>query len=124
MNNKKLGSEFEKEFCELLKNHGFWVHFCTPSPNGSQPCDVIAIKNGEAYLIDCKTSIKEKFSVTRLEDNQLLAFEKWGRCGNKNRFIAVKYDNKVYMLPYLLLKEMKRLVLIDEFLFERQVVCD
>lgn len=121
MNNKQLGTEFENEFCELLSQHGFWVHFCTPSPNGSQPCDVIAAKNGKPYLIDCKTSARKTFNISRMEDNQIFAFYKWAKSGNSNRFVAVKYNDNVYMIPFELLEQKEKVVLTNEFLFEKQI---
>ena len=48
--NKKLGNLFEREFCEILAQHGFWVHNLTQNANG-QPADIIAVRNGQAYLV-------------------------------------------------------------------------
>ena len=53
MGNKKAGSAFEKLFVEYLTDAGFWVHIFQDNKNG-QPCDVIAAKDGQAYLFDCK----------------------------------------------------------------------
>ena len=39
MNNKKLGTEFEREAVTLLSQKGYWVHFITPDSRGSQPFD-------------------------------------------------------------------------------------
>ena len=100
MNNKKLGTDFENEFCDLLAKLGFWVHFITPDKAGSQPFDVIAVKNGKAYAFDCKTSSRKFFKKERLEENQKTAFDKWLRCGNANAYIAVKYEEHIYLLPY------------------------
>lgn len=104
MNNKKLGTEFEREFCERLAKMGYWVHFITPDVTGSQPFDVIAVGNGEAYAYDCKTSATKWFRISRLEDNQILAFEKWLDCGNHMPHVVVKYNGHVYAVPYLALK--------------------
>lgn len=104
-NAKKIGAEFENEFCSLLSGKGYWVHFCTPNRAGAQPCDVIASKNGIPYLIDCKTSVKPIFNINRMEQNQILAMEKWVACGNPNPLIAIKHDNKIYLLGYDELKE-------------------
>lgn len=41
--NKKLGNNFETEFCEILSAHGFWVHNLAQNQAG-QPADVIAVK--------------------------------------------------------------------------------
>ena len=108
VNNKEIGNEFEKEFCELLKQEGYWVHFITPDKRGAQPFDVIAIKNNFPYAFDCKTSVSKWFSMRRLEDNQIMAFDKWARCGNSHSFIAIKFKDRVYCIPYIvLLKEGK-----------------
>lgn len=119
--NKKLGTSFEREFCKLLADNGFWVHFCTPSANGSQPCDIIAVKDEKAYLIDCKTCADKKIRLSRLEDNQVNAFEKWIKCGNSrySAIVAVKHKDKVYCVPYAYLAVLRGVVLTDEFLFEK-----
>ena len=67
MNNKRLGTAFEREFCELLAARGFWVHFMSPSASGAQPCDIIACRNNTPYLFDCKTCEKDTFLISRLE---------------------------------------------------------
>lgn len=100
MNNKKIGSDFENEFCELLNEKGFWVHFITPDKKGAQPFDVVAVKNNIPYAFDCKTSALKFFRISRLEDNQIMAFEKWMSAGNSTPFIAVKYNGGVYLIPY------------------------
>ena len=99
-NNKQIGAKFEQEFVEILAKEGFWAHFLAPSPTGAQPFDVIAMRHGHAYCFDCKTSVKPIFPITRLEDNQILAFEKWLQCGGCEPFVAVKYDNNIYLIAY------------------------
>ena len=105
MNNKKLGTRWEKEFCNLLASKGYWVHFITPNIAGQQPFDIIAVKDNEPIAIDCKTSAKPIFLLSRLEENQLTAFDLWLRCGNRNCLIAIKYEDKFYQVPYKWLKE-------------------
>ena len=105
MNNKKLGSEFEKRMCKLLSEDGWWVHFIEPKANGAQPFDIIAVKNGRAVAMDCKTCVNSRFSIDRLEDNQIYAFEKWLRCGNEMPYIAVEHEDDVYMIPYGYLRD-------------------
>lgn len=105
MNNKKLGNEWEQECCEILKNNGYWVHFITPDSRGAQPFDIIAAKNGIAKAIDCKTCVSDTFSISRLENNQFFAFEKWLECGNSMPEIWVKHNDKLYIVCYQELKE-------------------
>ena len=99
-NNKQIGAKFEQEFVEILAKDGFWAHFLAPSPTGAQPFDVVAMKDGYAYCFDCKTSVKPIFPLSRLEDNQILAFDKWIKCGGNMPCVAVKYDNKIYLVEY------------------------
>ena len=108
MNNKQLGTQWEREFCELLAEQGYWVHFISPDNRGAQPFDVIAVKDGVANAYDCKTCASDVFSIDRLEDNQIMAFEKWIRCGNTNPNIAVLHDNKIYLISYSHLKSFGR----------------
>ena len=107
VNNKKLGTAFEKKMCEWLADQGYWVHFIVPDARGAQPFDIIAVKNGRAMAVDCKTSATNRFSINRLEDNQVFAFERWIACGNEMPMLAVLYEEKLFMIEYKLLKEMQ-----------------
>lgn len=120
MNNKKLGTAFENEFCELLAARGFWVHFMSPSASGSQPCDIIACRNNTPYLFDCKTCEKDTFHISRLEDNQLLAFHRFDKTGNDLAFVAVKHDKKVYLIQFFKLLKLQNVKLTAEFLADNR----
>lgn len=97
MNNKSLGNNFEKEYAEILKKKGYWVTFLSPKQHiGSQPCDLIAIKNNMPILIDCKTCRTHLFPVRRIEENQRQAFKRYMKCGNTEFILAIKYNNKIY----------------------------
>ena len=67
MSNKKSGNQFEATLCEILAEEGFWCHNLAQNSAG-QPADVIAVKNGEAYLIDCKVCSRGRFSFDRIEE--------------------------------------------------------
>jgi Holliday junction resolvase len=111
MNNKRLGTAFEREMCEILAAQGYWVHFIVPDARGAQPFDIIAVKDGKALAIDCKTCAADSFSVSRLEDNQIMAFNKWRACGNETPVIAVKHAEKIYYIDYSRLLQEKRIKL-------------
>lgn len=113
MNNKMLGTYFERKMCNHLNNDGWWVHFIEPKQSGAQPFDIIAVRNGRAIAIDCKTCAGSKFSIDRLEDNQIYAFDKWLKCGNEMPYIAVEHKEDIYMIPYGYLKDMKAVKLED-----------
>lgn len=105
MNNKKLGTDFERSMVNLMAKQGYWVHFINPDSRGAQPFDIIAVKDGLAIAIDCKTCKDHIFRLGRLEENQIMAFEKWLKCGNETPFLAVLYKDKICMIPYNRLKE-------------------
>lgn len=113
ISNKKIGSEFEREFCDLLKQMGYWVHFINPDRTGSQPFDVIACRNNKAYAFDCKTCEAPVFNISRLEDNQIMAFDKWIKCHNDYAFIAVKHKGLVMLIDYTELKAKRSIRLAD-----------
>lgn len=106
MNNKRLGTQFERELVKALADLGWWAHFIIPNAAGAQPFDVIAVKDGKTLAIDCKTSSDHIFRISRLEENQILAFEKWIACGNEDPYIAVKYD-EIFIL-FVNYKTLKR----------------
>ena len=85
------------------------MHFMSPDNRGAQPFDIIAVKNGEAAAIDCKTCVADVFRFSRLEENQIMAFEKWLRCGNKNALIAVKHNEKIVFIDYEDLKKNRKI---------------
>lgn len=111
MNNKKLGTNFEREACKILADNGYWVHFFTPDSRGAQPFDIIAIKDGRAMAIECKTlaSNKKYFTIDRLETNQIMAFEKWLDCGNAMPQVWVLHRGVIHMIPYYQLKDAKKI---------------
>lgn len=98
MSNKKLGNDFESEFCEILAQHGFWVHNMQQNASG-QPADVIASRNRVPRLVDCKVCSNNQFSLSRVEENQIMAMERWYKTGNGQGWFALKLtDGSVWML--------------------------
>lgn len=97
MNSKEIGNNFEREYAEILRKKGYWVTFLSPKQHvGSQPCDLIAIKNDTSILIDCKTCKTHLFPITRIEENQRQAFKRYTKCGNTLYILAIKYKNEIY----------------------------
>lgn len=117
MNNKRLGTAFEHEVCDILASLGWWVHFITPDARGAQPFDIIAVKCGSAMAIDCKTCASDRISINRLEDNQIMAFERWLSCGNEMPRVMIKHNGEVYCVSYDALKKQKSIRLDKEVLF-------
>lgn len=99
MSNKSAGTAFEKEFAELLAEKGFWVHRLQDNQNG-QPFDIIAVKNGRAYAFDCKDCAGRSFPLSRIEENQRMAMERWKECGNGTGYFAVHFvSSGTHILP-------------------------
>ena len=100
MSNKKLGNDFESQFCEILSQEGYWCHLFAQNSAG-QPADVIAVRNGKAYLIDCKVCINDTFPFSRIESNQHTAMTLWRESGNDYGWFALQLSNKdIYMIDH------------------------
>lgn len=101
--NRKIGNTFESDLCELLYEHGYWAHNLAQNASG-QPADVIAVKSGTSYLIDCKVCRTNRFSIARMEENQDLSMELWKSCGNGEGWFAVLIGGQVYMIKHSVVK--------------------
>lgn len=101
--NRAAGNRVEHELCEALFHNGFWVHNLKQD-NAGQPADIIAAKDGQAFLIDCKNCARQGFDLRRIESNQITAMQLWQECGNGYGWFALKLDGKFYMLPFLRVK--------------------
>lgn len=99
MNNKKVGNTFEQQFCEILYQHGYWTHNFANKQAG-QPADVIAVKDGNPYLIDCKVCSRKTFPLSRIEENQHFSMEAWRMSGNGEGWFALKIEDEVIMIPH------------------------
>ena len=97
--NKKIGNNFEREFCEILSKNGFWVHNFAQNQDG-QPADVIAVRDGGSFLIDCKVCITGRFQLNRIEENQQSAMQHWVDTGNEEAWFALKIENDIVMMRY------------------------
>lgn len=106
MSNKKIGNDFENEFCEILSENGFWVHNFAQNQAG-QPADVIAVRDGGSFLIDCKVCITGRFQLNRIEENQQSAMQHWGDTGNEEAWFALKIENDIVMMRYSDLMSLK-----------------
>jgi len=88
---------------------------------GSQPCDLIAIKNDRVTLIDCKTSKSHIFQISRIEQNQWLAYEKYKKCGNNDFVLAVKYNEKIFIIPLDIIDKDKKSIDLDTLTYNWEV---
>lgn len=114
--NKKIGNDFEDEFCLILFDAGFWVHRLNQNASG-QPADVIAAKDGKAYLIDCKVCSRGGFRLSRIEENQELSMQLWDKRGNGTGWFAIKTrDGEIRMVSHLYLEHFEGASLSEKLL--------
>ena len=106
MTNKKIGNDFESDFCEILFDNGFWVHNLAQNQAG-QPADVIAARSGKTYLIDCKVCSVRGFALSRMEENQDLSMEMWKATGNGEGWFAVLIGEQIVMIPHFTVKALR-----------------
>lgn len=102
MTNILEGHRFEREFCEILGKHGWWVHNMVMSQAG-QPADVIAIRGFDVALIDCKvlSSLGRGFPLSRIEDNQHTAMQMFEERTVGAGWFAIKtWSGQVFMVRY------------------------
>ena len=105
MSNKKSGTTFEREFCKLAAEKGFWATMLYPGPEG-QPADIILAKNNIAVLVDCKDCKNNRFPLSRIEENQELSMKKWLETGNENVLFALKTSEGIYIFYFTFVQKM------------------
>lgn len=98
ISNKALGTSYEERVAEELHRYGFWVHLLKQGASG-QPADLIACRNGRAYLIDAKVCSDGTFPLSRLEENQELGMKAFMDAGNAGGWFALLVDDATYMVP-------------------------
>ena len=107
--NRKVGNNFEQDLCEILFGHGFWTNNLAQNQAG-QTADVIAVRNRQSYLIDCKVcSTNKGFDLNRMEDNQDLSMTLWQECGNGEGWFAILLAGQIYMIPHTVIKAYSKL---------------
>lgn len=105
MSNRKTGNDFESEFCELLFQHGFWAHNMAQNQAG-QPADIIAAKDYEVALFDCKVCSSKGFAISRIEPNQHSAMQLWLERVNAWAFFVLRLPKgDIHIISYMDIKK-------------------
>lgn len=103
--NRSSGNAFERRFCAMLAERGFWAHNMAQSACG-QPADVIAVKGRTVWLIDCKVCSNDRFDLKRVEPNQLTAMDLWTtKCPYEPYFALELSEGAVFMVGYGTIQE-------------------
>lgn len=100
------GKNFELALCNYLADDNYYIIYNEKGITGSQPFDIVAIKNNIATMIECKNLENKggKFPLSRIESNQMLAFKRAKICGNHNFILAICWNNNVYFLDFDILQ--------------------
>ena len=91
------GQQFQKVLCKMLADNGFWAYETINKQSG-QPVDIIAVRSNIGYIIECKVTQTDRFPLSRVEDNQITAIERFTRCNNDESWFAfyfAKHPNDV-----------------------------
>lgn len=84
VSNKSLGIAAERAVRDALSDDGWWVTKLVENHNGA-PFDLLAVKNGAAKAIEVKHVGESRlFFLSRIEDNQRMAYRRWRECGNND----------------------------------------
>lgn len=107
MINKKIGNDYENKLAQMLQEKGFWCHIFEYNKNG-QPCDIVAIKNDIANLIDVKHCASNRFSFSHIQPNQITCFGYAKSCGITHTGFAIYFEpqDSWRWLSYQQLEEM------------------
>lgn len=129
----QVGNDAERFVKEIFKNFGFWAYNTPKSKDGSQPVDIVAMKNNINWLLDVKHVRTEEisFDFSRIEANQLTCMD-YARnfAGIQELGFAIVFERKnccYYMTfdKYLSLKkEGRKSVRFDELLTLEEYIND
>jgi len=94
------GSRRERELLEKLAKEGFVVHRVAGSGLGEEAiCDLVAVKDGEVWFVECKSRKKVYYSNGNLE--QLKSLIKTSVSCKAKPMLAVKINYKEWVLKDL-----------------------
>jgi Holliday junction resolvase len=91
------GSRRERELLEKLVKEGFVVHRVAGSGLGQDAiCDLVAVKNGEVWFVECKSRKKVYYSKDNKE--QLKGLVKAAKSCKAKPILAVKINYKEWYI--------------------------
>lgn len=94
------GAEFERYVADLFQKDGFWALRIPKNERGAQPFDILAIKGNMVYAIDCKVCERNRFPLSRIEDNQWTAMNTMKSKTNALLGFAIYHGGKIYFIKY------------------------
>ncbi|WP_249961681.1 hypothetical protein [Histophilus somni] len=99
MLSRDYGKRTEEKVAEYFSEKGYWVYQFPQSIKG-QPADLIVVKNNIATLIEVKHCKNDRFTLNRIEPNQLTTFNFFKSKGNTNHKIAIQFKSGLFLLDF------------------------
>lgn len=104
MRSHELGKVTELKVAEFFSNKGYWVYQCPRTPAG-QPADLILAKDNIITLMEVKHCKNDRFTLNRIEPNQLTTFGFFRNKGNKEHKILIEFNSGTYLMDFSYIKE-------------------
>lgn len=104
MKSHEIGKVTEFKTAQFFSDKGYWVYQCPKTENG-QPADLIIAKNNIITLVEVKHCKNNRFTLNRIEPNQLTTYDFYKTKGNTNHKILIKFKKGVYMMDFSYIKE-------------------
>lgn len=94
------------QLCKWFSQQGYYVIYNEKNVSGSQPCDIVIIKNNIATLVEVKNldNSTGRFPLNRVEFNQLSSYKKFRECHNTNFIIAIRWNSNLYLIDFGILQ--------------------
>lgn len=106
MNQSKVGRKTEFESAEYFSKKGYWVYQC-PNTQAGQPADLIVAKDNKITLVEVKHCKNNRFTLNRIEPNQITAYRFFKSKGNKSHKILIKFKDGVYLMDFTYIEYFK-----------------
>lgn len=84
----------------ILGCNGFWATGIPKDKEGMQPADIIACNHLGTHLIDAKLCKRNKFDLSRVEDNQISSMRHIDRKAGGYGWFACGFTDRIVMLSY------------------------
>lgn len=104
MKSHEIGKVTEFKAAQFFSDKGYWVYQC-PKTEAGQPADLIIAKNNIITLVEVKHCKNNRFTLNRIEPNQLTTYDFYKTKGNTNHKILIKFKKGVYMMDFSYIKE-------------------
>ena len=99
MKNYEIGKITEFNAAKFFSKHDYWV-YQFPKTQAGQPADLIVIKNNKATLVEVKHCKSDRFSLNRIEPNQLTTYKFFKSKGNTSHKILIAFKSGVCLLDF------------------------